>query len=427
MRVEVVNTVALNGGDAAILLGLRRQLERVLGPEIELVARDTAPGAARALYPEQAFAARAAARIRVPRVKWLGRLVRDLDRLRWRAAARTLAGGPAIARRLLRPGELGLLRAYARADLGISTGGTYFVERYGIWPKVFEVELLQALGTPVVLYTQSLGPFTRRENRRAMRRIAGDAALVLLRDEASRRHLLELGVPPERLHVVADAAFTFALPGRARRPPARIRAVALSVREWPFTANRQGYGDAVAELVVHLVRVHGARVTFLSTCQGVAAYWTDDAREARRIAAALPDDVRGATTVDGEFHRPEALIERLAEFDLAVSTRMHHAILSLCAGTPVLPVAYEFKTRELFARLGLAAFVSDIGELGPGGLVDALERFWSRRAEWVDTLPAAIERERRLADAAAELVAGLPLTPGGRARSAPRRASPAAR
>ena len=41
-------------------------------------------------------------------------------------------------------------------------------------------------------------------------------------------------------------------------------------------------------------------------------------------------------------------------FDFVVATRMHMMILSLCVGTPVLPIAYEFKTKELAARLGIA-------------------------------------------------------------------------
>ncbi|MGI8781408.1 MAG: polysaccharide pyruvyl transferase family protein [Solirubrobacteraceae bacterium] len=406
MRVELVNTVALNGGDAAILLAIRAQLERALGDDLTLVARDPEPQAAGMRYPEVAFATPAAAAIRPRSIRYAGRAQRELDLLRWRAAARALRVAPELTRALLRAGERGALAGYASAELGVSTGGTYLVERYGIWRKVFEIDLLRALGIPVVLYTQSLGPFARRSNRRAMRRIAGRADLVLLRDEVSRLHLLELGVAPDRLHVVADAVFTFARDA-PRDPPPSPRRIVVSVREWPFTGNAANYAEAVGRLVCHLVRRCGAEVTFLSTCQGVREYWTDDAREAHRIAAALPGDVRDAVTVDGDFHRPEALLDILAGFDLAVSTRMHHAILSLCAGTPVLPVAYEFKTRELFERLGLGAVVTDIDALGSDGLVDAFERFWGQREEWRRTLPAAVAREHRLADQAAALVGEL--------------------
>jgi colanic acid/amylovoran biosynthesis protein len=79
--------------------------------------------------------------------------------------------------------------------------------------------------------------------------------------------------------------------------------------------------------------------------------------------------------VDEEFHTPEALGEILGEFDLVIATRMHMAILSMCAGTPVLPIAYEFKTKELFDGLQLGEWVLDIDALEPGQSVRTLAEF----------------------------------------------------
>jgi colanic acid/amylovoran biosynthesis protein len=39
---------------------------------------------------------------------------------------------------------------------------------------------------------------------------------------------------------------------------------------------------------------------------------------------------------------------------------MHMMIMSLCVGTPVLPIAYEFKTKELSKRIGIADLLLDI-------------------------------------------------------------------
>src|SRR3546814_6657409 len=69
---------------------------------------------------------------------------------------------------------------------------------------------------------------------------------------------------------------------------------------------------------------------------------------------------RSRVRVDDRFHTPEALRDRYAGYDMVVATRMHAAILALCAGTPVMPLAYEFKTAELFGRLGFAGKVPSI-------------------------------------------------------------------
>src|SRR5690606_19650232 len=127
---------------------------------------------------------------------------------------------------------------------------------------------------------------------------------------------------------------------------------------WPhFQADgdtaMERYLDAVAAAVAQLLTWREARVTFLSTCQGCAEYWADDAAVADRVVERLPPALRCRVEVDREFRSPKALLEVLSGFDMAIATRMHVAILAMCVGTPVLPIAYEFKTTELFAQLGL--------------------------------------------------------------------------
>lgn len=52
MNVAILNSVALNAGDAAILAGLRASLKDAFGPDLQLHVADDAPGAASGLYPD---------------------------------------------------------------------------------------------------------------------------------------------------------------------------------------------------------------------------------------------------------------------------------------------------------------------------------------------------------------------------------------
>jgi len=124
-----------------------------------------------------------------------------------------------------------------------------------------------------------------------------------------------------------------------------------------------------------LVREYRASVTFVSTCQGRPEYRFDDSVVAAETAATLPSDVLRLVTVDQESRSPYELQEFLTCFDLAIATRMHMAILSLNAGTPVLPIAYEFKTRELFRVLEMEEWCLDIDKLTPSLLSGAVGGF----------------------------------------------------
>ena len=134
---------------------------------------------------------------------------------------------------------------------------------------------------------------------------------------------------------------------------------------------------------------------------------TDDSRLAREIVDLLPGAVASRIEVSSDWHRPRELQERFGEFDLVVAVRMHAAILALNAGVPVLPIACEFKTKELFGRLGLGDFVLDAETMTPEGTVEALDRFLSELPDRRAGLFGAVERERESALGAMQKIAAM--------------------
>lgn len=417
-HVLVTNVVALNGGDAAILDSLIRGLRRRLGDAVRITV----------LSSQAEVSARYHADLGVVFREPLARLVLRADRahptrigralerdvLRRLSSARFAAGmalrarGGRAAGFLLTRAERELVDLYDDADFIVASGGTYLVENYAIEPRLLEFRVAMRLRAPLALFTQSMGPFGRRSAER-LRPVFEYCRLVLLRDEPSLGHLCSTGAGDVHTAVVADAAFALgdgAAVAAARSPATRSNRplrVAISVRDWPFFRSKsgaQGMRDVVAAfaaLTEHLVTVHGAQVTFVSTCQGIPEYWKDDARPAREIVAALA--ARGSRTgrvsVDDVFRTPDGLIEQYRTFDLVVSMRMHAAILALAAGVPVLPVAYEPKTQHLFDRLGFGDWVLDVETVGERNLCAMCDRVLAelpaRRAALFEGVAAAMK------------------------------------
>ncbi len=83
---------------------------------------------------------------------------------------------------------------------------------------------------------------------------------------------------------------------------------------------------------------------------------------------------------------------------------MHAGILALIAGTPVLPIAYEFKTHELFARLGMAEWVQDIESVTGASLRSALDGFVEALPSLEGPLFEGVAREQALAREGGALV-----------------------
>jgi colanic acid/amylovoran biosynthesis protein len=406
MKILITNTVPLNGGDAAILVSIVKMLKERFGEAAELVVYGAQPEVAGRYYPDLDFRPALWSRIKVKR----GLFRKTRQRMRMNRMRRALgycqSGREAEAVRLVGEATCRDLNTYLTADLIVSTGGTYLVEYYNLSSRLFDYEVSLAGGALLVFFTQSMGPFEKAETRESFAQVFDRAALILLRDERSRGHLEELGISGPKVVVSADAVFAMAedtvldeAMKRADTASSPLK-VAISVRSWSHfkgmdkKTGMKRYLAAVGGLVSHLVTEQGAEVRFLSTCQGIEAYWNDDSLVARQVVGALDAAVAEKVTIDDGFHSPEALIETLKKEDVVVATRMHMSILSLVSGTPVFPIAYEFKTESLFTRLGLGDYVQQIEQLEAASLCEAFDLFVERLPQIRPNLFAGVQAEK---------------------------------
>lgn len=372
MKVAVTNIVLLNTGDAAILLGLLKLVREAIGNDVEFVIFDNQPEAAAKYYPElKIHEWPYLTLIKVPKPRKLGKFNM------WRFYAAAILwnkGFKLLAKAISSDKEIRAIQEYCSIDLAISTGGTYLVENYSLKPRIFDFNLVLLLEKPLILFTQSLGPFTTPENRKSLLSIFEQCKLILLRDKRSQDNLTAIGLERKNNHVVADAAFALADSQRVnlakgKKLPSENLKVAISVRDWEHfktvdsAVGRKNYIEAVCQTVAYLVQKYKAEVTFISTCQGIPEYRDDSKFAQEEILGKLPDDIKSQVHLETRFRRPEEIAVELHKFDFVISTRLHMAILSLGVGVPVLPIAYEFKTQELFNSIGGSELILDIEDI----------------------------------------------------------------
>ena len=354
---------------------------------------------------------------RIGRNRWLNRIYRRFDEIRFKIGLWAVKNSiPLVPQFVLTNAEQRDLYEYKTADLIVSSGGTYLVENYSLTARIFDYHISLYFGRPLVFFTQSLGPFSNASNRKSLLPIFNNSAAILVRDEHSLRNLTELGVKNGNVHLAADAAFALSdveAVASAKHQMARVGQrlrVVISVREWRHFKTidvEQGmnrYCDAIRALSQHLVHKHNAEIIYISTCQGMPEYWTDDSKVAQKIVDGLCDSVRRSVSVDNSFHQPAVLADMLKGYDLVVATRMHMAILALGVGTPVLPIAYEFKVRELFQRLGSERWVQDIETMSGETLINAVKQFLAELPGIRESLFAAVQKEHENALASGQLV-----------------------
>ena len=365
----ILNCVVQNGGDAAILIAIIKQVKEVFGQDVNITACDMHPEAANSNYPDLAtFIPDPIAIVNDEKNRYLRKLklwftpwifgLRSSKMFRWTNK--------------IFPSKNPQIEALLNADLILSTGGTYLVDHYDLRPRFFAFDLVRRTKSPLILYTQSMGPFAEETLKRKLRKVLGKATKIYLRDKRSQKYLqnvLPTQPPSEVCHDIV-----FCLDGPESEIPLGIRPrprVIVSVREWSKYTNRtpeEGrsiYQTSIAAAVTLLVEEREADVLFVSTCQGRDGYRFDDSKEAKEVIALLSPSVREHVSVNSEANRPSELLDILKMADFVVATRMHMAILSLVSKLAVFAVAYEFKTKELFEGIGHGNCVQDIDTVVP--------------------------------------------------------------
>jgi colanic acid/amylovoran biosynthesis protein len=354
VKIGITNAVLSNTGDAAIFLGVKSILEREMssaGEDIEIVVFDSNAPVSAAHYPDWHVVQQPVQAL--PRTSRGSFLVAQSTRTIWMAV---LSLFPWIMRLMAaRPGRRMGLRSslceLASCDLVVSTGGTYLVDHYDFTHRYVELRCARALGKPIVLWTQSLGPFRTFRSRWLARGIAACADAVYCRDPASAENWKRATGYRGEMTVVPDSAFALD-PVSGGPDQGQQQRAAVSVREWsrsvggaPF--DRSDYVEMMRSSIDALTGL-GLTPFAISTCQGVRGYGYDDSVVAAEVFAGLDLEL------DDDFHTPVELLEILSSCGVVVTTRMHLAILALVSSVPVVAVAYEFKTMELFRSIGLA-------------------------------------------------------------------------
>lgn len=388
MNITITNIVALNGGDAAILLGIIRELQKTFGSDIRLNVFCTYPEVCKEIFPDINWYETlgvAADRTRFNNRRIIGKLARILKRNKFYVSAQLLRFGIDVGKFLLTKQESNNLRIYKNSDLVISTGGTYLIEPYGITTQYIDYKITLILKKNLYFYTQSMGPFYKKDTRQKLSKIFNNklVKLMLFRDDKSYNYAKSLLKQPRTLlKIVPDAAFSLGdksvVEERINDSIGDKKKIAISVRKWENFGKRSSkdvmhrYTRCFAHLTMDLIR-QGNEVYFFSTCQGIKEY-DDDTIIVQEILELIPVEYHHYITSITRHLSIDEIRDLLNQMDFTVATRLHMCILSLISGTPVYPISYEFKTKELFKKLGYDRVI-DMQDIEQEGLIEDVRKF----------------------------------------------------
>lgn len=204
------------------------------------------------------------------------------------------------------------------------------------------------------------GPISNRLLRREVRNLLLDSQVVLLRDKESLDYAETYGIHHPAIGMCVDIALSLPVRDIARKGIA-VHADNLSQTELEviFGCLASKFGkDAPIEVIFDNASSHTKAVM--------------DKYEAAANSAGLKE------LLCRSYDRFDALVEKVAEYSLVVTSKLHVGITSIAQGGQVISVPAHQKTARLYRQLGISQFCIQRHDLSASTFqlaIRALEQF----------------------------------------------------
>ncbi|MCB2208982.1 MAG: polysaccharide pyruvyl transferase family protein [Bacteroidetes bacterium] len=372
IKIFIPFSSTLNTGDAGILISTLNSIKRVFGDECEVLVASHQSEIAKEYYPSINYMETG----RNLNDKIFNKSITRIPRNYFILLFDYLFNF--IPKILLTNHEIKLLKEIKKADIILSPGGGYLTDSYFIQFSLALYNYTLRKNKKLYFYSQSIGPVWRKSSIFFLRRVLQKAGKIIVRDHESILHLTKLfPTLPDSVFESADEVFTLKQPELIKK--SETKRIGISVRSWNFSntnvSREEGmlnYTKTVQQACRHLIDSYNYEITFISTCQGHKEY-IDDSKTAALIVSQLEDRYKSSITIDIEFHPLNELIEIYKSFDVFIGTRMHSIIFNFLNLTPCIGIIYEFKTSELFERIGLEKYLFEMQSSDQNELISKID------------------------------------------------------
>jgi colanic acid/amylovoran biosynthesis protein len=299
-----------------------------------------------------------------------------------------------------------------QADMVIACGGGYLrTASSGIADTILlSVTCLnflaaKALGKPVYLYSQSIGPVHGSLQTWILRRALDKVDLIEPREDVSLAYLQTLKLDT-KIVMTADPALLLGGTGTFPDKHVRLRKarlhVGLTVRKWFHTsADLETYMRAVAAVIDYLVTERNAEVFYIP--QVIAQNFGDDDRLIAERVKGYVQHQEFFTLVNADLH-PFEVIGLCGAMDMFIGTRMHSNIFSLINHVPVVAIEYEHKTKGIMRGLGLEPLTIDIRKVTAQTLRERVDLVLGDHDHYVNLIRQNLPTQIRKGHSAIEVI-----------------------
>lgn len=244
-----------------------------------------------------------------------------------------------------------IFRAVRRCDLLLSGGGSLLQDATSgrsILYYLFILGLAQLLGRQTFIYSQGIGPISTPRNRRLTAFILRRTDGIVVRDGKSRDLLLEIGVPPQLVHVTADPVI------RVKKPDPALGEEILRRENCPRQDGRLTVGWAVKarkpnrEFLREVCRcILWLREEWDADSVLIPFFYDEDLG----VCEAVAQQLEGQTGCLRQKYLSEETLSIIGCMDVLVGVRLHSLIYAAVMGVPMIGVSYDPKVDSFLSSI----------------------------------------------------------------------------
>ena len=273
---------------------------------------------------------------------------------------------------------LSILKALWYCDILISGGGSLLQDvtsKRSIFYYLFIMWAARLLRKKVLIYSQGIGPINSLINRRITCRILKRADGIVVRDEASREFLQEIGVTGKEILVTADPVL--------RIPPADLGTGMAILEKEGFvrTADKITVGFAIRERklgsrFVDQLAIAMDRLRKEANVQLVLIpfHYSEDMGVIDELQHRLGGDVCALR----HKYLTDEMLSIIGNMDLLVGVRLHALIHAAIMEVPMIGISYDPKINSFLHSIGLRAMCS-IYDFDADFFMEEFNRAWKDR------------------------------------------------
>jgi len=271
-----------------------------------------------------------------------------------------------------------IIKAVSKCDILISGGGSLLQDvtsKRSIFYYLFIMWAAKILRKKVLIYSQGIGPINSKFNREITFRTLNIMDGIVVRDDASKELLVEIGIPGKKVVVTADPVL--------RIKPAVLEPGRIILEREGFIKNpdKMTVGFAIRERMVDSKFVDQLCVSMNRLIEEyqveivlIPFHYSEDMAVIDEIEKKLENRV----SVIRHKYLTNEMLSIIGNMDFLVGVRLHALIHAAIMNIPMIAISYDPKINSFMHSIGLRAMCS-IYDFDNEYFIEEFDKTWKNK------------------------------------------------